>query len=158
MPGYFGYRFALYAALILTADNLAFVIYANAYRPADVEAAKLYVAMAAALAFGLWVQSKFARYAGAVLLLIVFVFSAWSIMRAGRLVLSAGTVWALSVILLHLAIATTLLFSKTFASEFAHERERQPGYKRILRHVAIVLLIVLVGVGAYNDLSVLLAE
>ena len=157
MPNYFGYRFVLFASLSLLAINLAVLIYVNSRSSMYVGAATIYTAAAALVALGVWLQSRIARYAGAAWCLLSVAPAIWS-MLTGRMVWSTGLLWIIPVGALSLAIGFALILSKRFATEFSEERDRQPKYKKALRKIVLVVLIVAASIAALNDLVHLFAQ
>jgi hypothetical protein len=140
MRGYIGYRSALCLTLALAAVNGCFLLYAAYIRSSLTGSLAIYAGIALTLAFGLWVQSKIARYLGALLCWVSAAAVAWPIVSGNKPVLSIGLVWVISLGLLSVAIGYVLLFSKTFATEFSYERANQPRYKALLRNGVLVVL------------------
>lgn len=86
--------------------------------------------------FGLWVQSGFARVAGAVFLLIIAGSLIWPLVSSGVAMLirlPSLTVLYIFAALFNLVTAGVLLFSRKFRVEFVFEREHQPKYKRYVK-------------------------
>ncbi len=106
-----------------------------------------------AVLFGLWVQSSAARYLGAAWFLLLTGFIVWPFIAAPD-----KTTFSLALIPLFiwgalcLIVSYILVFSKTFAAEFLHQKETQPAYKRTLKKVFIVVVILAVVVLTLNDI------
>jgi hypothetical protein len=152
MTNYFNYRLALCLALILATIDFAFFIYVSFYIPSQRGSMALHVAIAMTIAFGLWVQSKIARYLGAVLLLIFAASAIWLPFSDHKIVWNIVLAWTFSMGALSLIIAGILLFSKTFANEFADERKKQAGYKKVLRNAFAILLLIAAAAATLNDI------
>ena len=147
-----GYRLALYLTLVLAAVNVAFLLYAAHMRSIPTHSIAIYASGALILAFGLWVQSKIARYLGAIFCFGCAAAVAWPIFVGDRIVMSLGLLWIISMGVLSLVIGCLLIFSKTFSKEFSFERTNQPRYKAHLRNGVIALLAIAAAVATVNDI------
>ena len=65
----------------------------------------------------------------------VTAFALW-----GGTQVNVGVVWAATMAVLSLAAASILIFSKSFATEFAAEREKRPPYKKYLLNALLIVL------------------
>jgi hypothetical protein len=103
--------------------------------------------------FGLWIGSNFARYAGAIWLLVVFVGMAWFLFsHDGQVVFWPAAAWVALVGALSVAASWLLVLSRRFAAEFAYLRRTQPACKTILRRVIIIGMAVIVAIATWNDI------
>jgi hypothetical protein len=139
-----GYRAALYLSALLAVLNWSVFIYVQWYLP-RLDGSAIYAVGAMLILVGLWLQSGMARYVGAAFYFFsagVAAFALW-----GATQVNVGVVWAATMAVLSLAAASILIFSRSFAREFAAEREKRPPYKKYLVH-AFTLLIVLAAAAA----------
>jgi hypothetical protein len=65
----------------------------------------------------------------------VAVYALW-----GGKQVNVGVVWAATMAVLSLAAASILVFSRSFAREFAAAREKRPPYKKYLLHAFTLLI------------------
>jgi hypothetical protein len=94
---------------------------------------------------GLWLQSGVARYLGALYYLSAAGVGAFALVNVNNPVnLGIGVGLAATLMFLGLPLASILLLSKTFAREFAVERERRPAYKKILLYALTALIVAVV--------------
>jgi len=110
------------------------------------------VILALLIVFGLWVQSKVIRYAGAVWLIFAAGSVIWPLVASKGLVLSFMLILLLIASVLDLVAAYLLLFSKTFSSEFARLRETQPKYKSTIRTVILIVIVIAAVAATLNDI------
>jgi hypothetical protein len=119
--------------------NWSFFIYAQWYLPRLGYGSAIYAVGAVLVLVGLWLQSRIARYVGAAfyfLLAGIVAFALW-----GGKQVNVGVVWATTMAVLSLAAASILIFSKSFAREFAAEREKRPPYKKYLLNGFTLLIV-----------------
>lgn len=103
--------------------------------------------------FGLWIGSNFARYAGAIWLLVVFAGMAWFLFSYdGQVVFWPAAAWVALVGALSVAASWLLVLSRRFAAEFAYLRRTQPAYKTILRRVIFIVLVGTIAIATWNDI------
>src|SRR5258705_12937785 len=98
---------------------------------------------------GLWLQSRIARYIGAVFYFFsagVAAFALW-----GGTQVNVGVVWAATMAVLGLAGALILIFLKSFARGFAAVPEKQPPYKKDLLNAFTLLVFVGAAAAALID-------
>jgi hypothetical protein len=65
---------------------------------------------------------------------------------------NVGVVWAATMAVLSLPAASILIFSKSFAREFAAEREKRPPYKKYLLHAFTLLIVLAVAAATLVDI------
>jgi hypothetical protein len=134
-----GYRAALYLSALIAVVNWSFFTYVQWYLPRLGDGAAIYAVGAVLVLVGLWLQSKIARYVGAAFYFLLAGVVAFNISGLGKQV-SVGLVWAVMAAVLSLAAGSILIFSKSFAREFAAEREKRPPYKNYLLHAFTLLI------------------
>jgi hypothetical protein len=134
-----GYRAALYLSALIAVVNWSFFTYVQWYLPRFGDGAAIYAVGAVLVLVGLWLQSKIARYVGAAFYFLLAGVVAFNISGLGKQV-SVGLVWAVMAAVLSLAAGSILIFSKSFAREFAAEREKRPPYKNYLLHAFTLLI------------------
>jgi hypothetical protein len=150
------YRLGLYLTSAIALSEFVLFLYLVSFSFEAANRATIRVIAALAIVFGLWVLSNVARYVGAIWFLISVGSVIWPLVASDKIVFGAGLIWALVVGALSLTASWLLLLSKQFGNEFAYQRETQPKYKRTLRAVAIVVVVVLAIVATANDIYHLL--
>lgn len=110
------------------------------------------------IAFGLWVQSKFARYIGAGWMVLMAGGYVWSVVSPSTTPLISRPTYFLVLALffamsaiLNLLTAWILLFSKQFATEFAYQKQHQPKYKTYLSKLFLAAIVGAMIVATLND-------
>jgi len=147
------YNLALYLATALVATQLVGLLYVASV---SFDAAKGVVpggVLALAILFGVWGLSNAARYLGAIWLLILAGVFIWYLFKIGKVVLLAPFVWGLVLVVISLALCWLLLLSKQFEHEFAERRLTELRSKRILRNVALGLVLVAITASAISMAS-----
>lgn len=147
-----GYRSALFLACALACTHIAFLLYASYLGWSRFNAIAIYASAAAVIVVGLWVQSRIARYAGGIFCLISAAAAAWPAVSDGKPVLSLGLLWVISMGVISLVLGYLLLFSRTFASEFEHQRAIQPAYKGHLRTGVLLILGIAAAIATLIDI------
>jgi len=143
----FGYRSTLVLIAVLTIVNFVFSAFI------DRQGFFLfYVAVGLAVGFGVWLQSKFFRYAGAIWVALLVGAVLWPILSLQKIVWNYGLIWFFLLGILSVLILYNLLLSKKFSSEFARERETQPEYKKIIWKVFVVVLVLAALIATLNDI------
>jgi hypothetical protein len=110
----------------------------------------IYALEALIILVGLWLLSRIARYVGAALYFLsggAVAFALWGIAKP----MHVSLVWAVTMAVLSLVAASILIFSKSFAREFAAEREKRPVYKKILLNAFTVVIVFAVAAAALVD-------
>ena len=102
--------------------------------------------------FGLWVQSKVARYFGAVWFLVLVGLIVWPLFTTGNVIFSPALIPLVFWGALCLIVSYILAFSKTFTAEFLHQKETQSAYKRTLAKAFIIIVILVVVILTLNDI------
>jgi len=111
------------------------------------------------LAFGLLVQSKLARYTGAIYFALTAVAMVWPVFETGQYEWGVALAWIVAVTLLSAVNVYLLVFSRAFSGEFEALRAYDPnGYKRSLRIVFVALLGAGAAVVTVHDLYNLVAK
>jgi uncharacterized membrane-anchored protein len=100
----------------------------------------------------LWLQSRMARYVGAAYYLFVAGATVYGLASLSRLIVNVGIVSIVTAAVLGLVAASILVLSKSFAREFAAERENRPAYKKFLLHAYTALIVIAVVVATVNDI------
>ena len=145
-----GYRAALCLSALIAAVNWSVFIYVQRYMPPLADGSVIYAVGATLVFVGIWLQSRIARYAGAIFYFLsagVFAYALWGVTQV-----NVGTVWAVTLMVLGLAGASILIFSKSFSREFAVERENRPPYKKYLLHAFTFVIISVAAAGALVDI------
>ena len=145
-----GYRTALYLSAVLAVVNWSVFIYVQWYLPRLGHGSAVYAVGAMLVLVGLWLQSRIARYVGAAFYFFsagVAAFALW-----GGTQVNVGVVWAATMAVLSLGAASILIFSKSFAREFAAVREKRPPYKKHLRTAFTLLIALAAGAAALIDI------
>jgi hypothetical protein len=140
-----GYKSALFLVAIVALIEAIFSFY---FTPGNLSL----VGVTLVFLFGLWVQNKAARYLGAVWFLVLAGLMVWPLFTTGTVIFSPGLILLFIWAALCLVVAYILVFSKTFAAEFLHERETQPKYKRNLAKAFIIIVILIVVILTLNDI------
>jgi hypothetical protein len=137
---YFKSALGLLAAILLVELSALFYIFMN--RGALPEGSFLLPLSAMVILFGIWVQSGVVRYLGALWLVVTLGLIVWAVLshRYGLWNFWFAGVWIVGS--LHLATLWILLLSRRFSVEFAHLRDTQPVYKKILRRLSDAVLII----------------
>ena len=146
----YGYRAALYLCALIAAVNCAAFLYAHWYLPRLEDGVAIHAIAALVILAGLWLFSRIARYAGAVFYFLSAGSAALALWRFAGPV-HIGVVWAAAMVIVGLACAAILVFSKPFAREFAAERERRPAYKKYLLHAFTLVIVLVVAAGVLID-------
>ena len=102
--------------------------------------------------FGLWIQSNIARYLGAIWFLILVASVIWPLFTLDKVNLNFVVILFLVSSALSLFVSYTLLLSKQFTTEFLHERETQPKYKKHLGKIFIVVAVLAAVIATMNDI------
>jgi len=148
------YRLALYLTSAVALLEALLVASISSFDVALARSASVRPFVAVVIVFGLWVQSKIARYLGVAWYVLMIVSVVWALPSAR--VWSVTLALFLVVSLLQLAGAGILLLSKEFAREFAEQREKQPFYKKQLAvcgAIAVIAVIVVMFAIDYADFS-----
>ena len=146
-----GYRAALYLSALIAIVHCSFSIYALWYLPRFAYGVEVYALAAVAVSVGLWLQSKIARYGGAVFYLFSAGAAAYSFFSATA-VMSVGAVWGVTMAALSVVAALAFVFSRPFAEQFAAERERRPAYKKYLLNTFAVVFVLVTVVATLHDI------
>jgi hypothetical protein len=152
------YRTALYLSIVIALTTFAgwgLIVFRS---PQFTMRSITIVSFPFVIAFGLWVQSKFARYVGAVWMVLLAGGLVWSVVSSGTTPLISGPTYflvldfffAMSAIL-NLLTAWILLFSKQFATEFAYEKQHQPKYKTYLSKLFLAAIVGAMIIATLND-------
>ncbi len=147
-----GYRTALFLSALIAVVHGSFLLYALSYFPHLGKGIAIYFLVAVTVSIGLWLQSRIARDLGAVLYFLSAGAAAFPLLGFGGTPgISVATVWAVTMGILSLAVASILVFSKPFAREFAVELEKRPPYKKRLLNAYAVLIVLAVGAATLID-------
>ena len=147
-----GYRAALYLSALLAVVNWSVFIYVQWYLPRLGAGSAIYAVGAILVLVGLWLQSRMARYVGAAFYFFsagVAAFALW-----GGKQVNVGVVWAATMAVLSLPAASILIFSKSFAREFAAEREQRPSYKKYILHAYTFVIVLAVAAATLVDIVI----
>jgi len=147
-----GYRAALILSALIAVVNWSVFIYVQRYLPRLGDGSAIYAIGAVLVLAGLWLQSRIARYAGAAFYFFsagVAAFALW-----GSTQVNVGVVWATTMAVLSLAAASILIFSKSFAREFAAEREQRPSYKKYILHAYTFVIVLAVAAATLVDIVI----
>jgi hypothetical protein len=141
------YRLAFY----LTATFAVLWLY-----PILTEHRQLGVATAVPLVFllGLWIGNSFVRYLAVVWFLGTCGLVVWLVVSTTRIETEfwPNGVWWIAVFVVGALACWLLLLSRRFASEFAHQRETLPPYKKVLRGVMVAAIVVTLLVATAIDI------
>lgn len=152
------YRLALYLSASITVAELLLFFYVFTFGGYEAASrAVVRVAVPLVILFGLWVTSGAARYIGAVWFLIVAASTIWPLFMGGPIVLWYPVAWGVIVGALSLVAVWLLALSKQFSTEFARQREVEPAYKKTLRRLAIVAIVLAALIATANDIYHLLS-
>lgn len=146
-----GYGTALYLSALIAIVHCSFSIYALWYLPLVAYGVEVYAFAAVMVSVGLWLQSRIARYIGA----LFYLFSAGAAVSSffsTTAVMSVGTVWVVTMAALSVVAALVLVFSRPFAEQFAAEREKRPAYKKYLLNTFTVVIVLTTVVATLNDI------
>jgi hypothetical protein len=140
--------------LSILSGVMTFVLWAIVFQKnpiKDTSATVFFWGMALVVPFGLWLGSNFARYVGAVFMLLVAASLLWPLASShpGRLPLAALFVFLAGI---NLITAAILLLSKQFAAEWTKEREQQSKYKVFFRRSLLYAIIVAMIVATLIDI------
>jgi hypothetical protein len=144
------YKFALYlvAGLVLSEVFLGWYLVSQDYG----RVSYIRILLTTAVLIGLWLQSRAARYLGAMWLLVSVGVLIWMLFATHKVVFNFSAVLVFLVGTLSLIAAYILLFSKKFRSEFARLEKMQPDYKRVLRRALTALVISVFVIAIINDI------
>ena len=144
------YKFALYlvAGLVLSEVFLGWYLVSQDYG----RVSYIRILLTTAVLIGLWLQSRAARYLGAMWLLVSVGVLIWMLFATHKVVFNFSAVLVFLVGTLSLIAAYILLFSKKFRSEFARLEKIQPDYKRVLRRALTALVISVFVIAIINDI------
>jgi hypothetical protein len=115
----------------------------------------IFCAIALLIPFGLWVQSRIARYGGVAFMMLFAGALIWPLLTGNMSVASRQPLLAVLFLItaaLNLLAAGVLVFSKRFGVEFAEERKRQPAYKVYLKRSVAAVAIVAMLLATVNDI------
>lgn len=140
---------ALSSALI-AAVNCSVFLYSQWYLPHLGDGFAFHTMAALVILVGLGLFSKIARYAGAAFYFLSAGAAALALWRFSG-PMHVGVVWSGAMIVLGLAGAVTLVFSRAFAREFAAGRERRPAYKKYLLNAFILVIVVVAAAATLID-------
>jgi hypothetical protein len=97
--------------------------------------------VAICIPFGLWLQSKTARYLGAAWFALAACMVAWTFIANQKIVWSAPVIFVALFGVLSLLECVLLLFSREFADEFEKRRIHGPNFKQVLRRVFMLAVV-----------------
>ena len=147
----FNYSAALYLSALIAVVHWSFVVYAQWYLPRLGYGIAIYGVGALVILAGLWLQSRIARYAGAAFYLLcgaAAVIALWGFDKP----VNVTVVWAVAIAVLSPVAAAILVFSKSFAREFAAEREKRPPYKKHLLNAFTFVIVLATTAGILIDI------
>jgi hypothetical protein len=143
----FGYRSTLVLIALLTIVNFVFSAFI------DRQGFFLfYVAAGFAVGLGVWLQSNFFRYAGAIWAALLVGAVLWPVLSLQKIVWNYGLIWVFLLGIFSALILYNLLLSKKFSFEFAQEREAQPTHKKIIWKIFVIILVVAALIATANDI------
>jgi hypothetical protein len=146
------YRLALYLTTAIALTWLVLFLYLLSFSFEAANRAVIFVALPLAVLCGLWLGSNLARYVGAVWFLVSVGAVMWPLVMGDKIVFWPGVVWGVVLGALSLSAFWLLVLSKRFASEFAYQRETLPPWKRMLRRIALGVIIVAAVIATANDI------
>ena len=152
------YRLSIGLCVALTLLQLAWALYFTSLRPNALGDVLPFALVGPALIVGLWFQSKFIRYVGGVLCLIWGPITLWTALSTLNRTpfLSRATFGGIGLLLL--LIGGILLFSKSFANEFANLRASQSRAKSIVRTVLVIIIAIAAAIGIFQDTLALITR
>ena len=151
-----GYRTGLYLSTVIALGTCVLWGVVLRERVGSDSAVITFCIISLIVPLGLWVQSKFVRYASAAFMVLVAGSLLWPILSRGieqpmrnfPVLTLVFAVWAV----LNLLTAAMLLFSKRFGAEFADERKRQPTYKRYFKWSLVGVVVGAMVIATANDI------
>jgi hypothetical protein len=146
---YFKSTLGLVAAILVV--ELSLLLYLSSINVALSAGATYRAGIAIVMLFGLWLQSGAVRYLGALAFVAGLGTVTWAVLSRLHNVQNFWLVWLGVAGLLYLASLWILLLSRRFSMEFAYLRETQPAYKKVLRRLCDVVLIVAATAAALAD-------
>jgi hypothetical protein len=144
------YKSARYSTAVIALIELIAVLYLVSLGVERVPYAR--ALMAFLILFGLWIQSNNTRILGAIWFLIMVGSVIWPLFTLDKVNFNFVAILFLVSSALSLFVSYTLLLSKQFKTEFLNELEKRSKYKKTLR-IIIVVGIVLAGlIATFNDI------
>jgi len=143
-----GYQTALWFAIAVALTNLAGWSAFDFHNPHLTNRSVGICAASVAILFGLWTQSSFIRYLGAVWMVVWASAMIWPLVSSGTAPFINRTgqtiplfmFFSVSVVL-NLLTAAILLLSKKFTTEFAYERKHRPKFKMYLNWLLLTAVV-----------------
>jgi hypothetical protein len=144
------YKSALYSTAAIAMIELIANLYLVSYSVERVPYTR--ALMAFLILFGLWVQSNNTRILGAIWFLIMVGSVIWPLFTLDKVNLNFVAILFLVSSALGLFVSYTLLLSKQFKTEFFHELEKRPKYKKTLRIIVVVGIVLAGLIATMNDI------
>lgn len=144
------YKSALYSTAAIALIEWIAVYYLVFHNFESVSFSRAGIALA--ILIGLWIQSDVARYLGAVWYLVLVASVFWPLFTLDKVNWNFVAILFLVSGALGLFVSYILLLSKQFTTEFRHERETQPKYKKHLGKIIIGVAALAALIATMNDI------
>jgi hypothetical protein len=143
------YRWTLFLASIYALTELTWALIVYFYTSHSGYIVRVVIGLI--IPIGIFLNSKFVRYAGGVYFVVNAASVIWPMLTAS-LVWNVGLIWVFAIGLLSLPLIWFLLNSKKFSTEFSALRNTEPKYKETLRTVMWIALAVTMIIATFFDI------